>query len=61
MSEWAIRLSGRHAHLPHPVTGATVDPSIATVVTADDAGHARELAQALFGAHWTSVEPIGPA
>lgn len=58
MNEWAITLSPRHAHLPHPVTGRLIDPSVATVVEAEDREHAMEQAQSLFGAHWSSVEPL---
>lgn len=61
MSEWLISIAARYEHAPHPVTGRTVDAGVATVIVADDRRHAMEQAQALFGAHWSAVEPIGPA
>lgn len=58
MSEWVIGLAARYEHAPHPVTGRTIDAGVATVIDAEDRSHAMEQAQTLFGAHWSTVEPI---
>ena len=59
MSEWTVSISGRYEHVPHPITGKTIDASVSTIVIAEDREHAMEQAQVLFGAHWLGVEPIG--